>query len=67
MKLIICNGRVLDFGGELQMEVKEISQAVIGRLPRYYRYLSELDRNGKTRISSTFFIVVNLCAIINTV
>lgn len=34
------------------MEGKEISQAVIGRLPRYYRYLGELKDDGVERISS---------------
>ena len=34
------------------MERKEISQAVIGRLPRYYRYLGELMEGGVERISS---------------
>uniref|UniRef100_UPI0040572405 redox-sensing transcriptional repressor Rex n=1 Tax=Acetatifactor sp. TaxID=1872090 RepID=UPI0040572405 len=34
------------------MEVKEISQAVIGRLPRYFRYLGELKDDGVERISS---------------
>ena len=34
------------------MEHKEISQAVIGRLPRYYRYLGELRDEGVERISS---------------
>ncbi len=34
------------------MEEKEISQAVIRRLPRYYRYLGELLENGVERISS---------------
>lgn len=34
------------------MEVKDISQAVIGRLPRYFRYLGELKDNGVERISS---------------
>ena len=34
------------------MERKEISQAVIGRLPRYYRYLGELKDEGVERISS---------------
>lgn len=34
------------------MEEKEISQAVIGRLPRYYRYLRDLKEQGKQRISS---------------
>ncbi len=29
-----------------------VSKAVIKRLPRYFRYLRELIRNGKTRISS---------------
>lgn len=34
------------------LEEKGISQAVIGRLPRYYRYLKELKDAGKERISS---------------
>ena len=33
-------------------ESREISQAVIRRLPRYYRYLGELLENGVERISS---------------
>lgn len=34
------------------MEEKRISSAVVKRLPRYYRYLSELLENGTNRISS---------------
>jgi redox-sensing transcriptional repressor len=34
------------------LETKEISQAVIGRLPRYLRYLGELKDEGVERISS---------------
>lgn len=34
------------------MEEKGISQAVIRRLPRYYRYLGDLLENGVERISS---------------
>ena len=34
------------------MENKEISQAVISRLPRYFRYLGELKDEGIERISS---------------
>lgn len=34
------------------MEEREISQAVIKRLPRYYRYLGELLEHGVERISS---------------
>ncbi len=34
------------------MEEKGISQAVIGRLPRYFRYLGELRDKGVERISS---------------
>lgn len=34
------------------MEEKDISQAVIGRLPRYFRYLGELKDEGVERISS---------------
>ena len=35
------------------MEQKEISKAVITRLPRYYRYLGELLEDGVERISSS--------------
>lgn len=34
------------------MDNKEISQAVIGRLPRYFRYLGELKDDGIERTSS---------------
>ena len=34
------------------LEQKEISQAVIGRVPRYFRYLGELRDQGIERISS---------------
>ena len=34
------------------METKDISKAVIARLPRYYRYLGELLNEGTERISS---------------
>jgi redox-sensing transcriptional repressor len=34
------------------VEQKEISRAVISRLPRYYRYLGELREEGVERISS---------------
>lgn len=34
------------------MEEKEISQAVISRLPRYFRYLGELQDEGIERVSS---------------
>lgn len=34
------------------MEGKEISQAVVGRLPRYFRYLGELKDEGVERVSS---------------
>lgn len=34
------------------MENKEISQAVVSRLPRYFRYLGELKDEGIERISS---------------
>ncbi len=36
----------------LQRVEKEISQAVIARLPRYFRYLGELKDQGRERISS---------------
>lgn len=32
--------------------MREISQAVIGRLPRYYRYLGDLQQEGIERVSS---------------
>lgn len=35
------------------MEEKEISRAVIARLPRYYRYLGQLLDEGYTKISSS--------------
>lgn len=38
--------------GEFKLEEREISQAVIRRLPRYYRYLGELLEHGVERISS---------------
>ena len=34
------------------MEEREISKAVIKRLPRYYRYLGEIMVSGVERISS---------------
>ena len=36
----------------LRMDTKNISQAVISRLPRYYRYLGDLKDEGTERISS---------------
>ncbi|MBQ3104365.1 MAG: redox-sensing transcriptional repressor Rex [Lachnospiraceae bacterium] len=37
---------------EIRETSREISQAVIGRLPRYHRYLAELKEQGIERISS---------------
>lgn len=37
----------------LNSNEKKVPEVVIKRLPRYYRYLDELDKEGKTRISST--------------
>ena len=37
----------------MQNQQPQVSPAVIRRLPRYYRYLRELIRNGKDRISSS--------------
>lgn len=34
------------------MDEKEISQAVVSRLPRYFRYLGELRDEGRDRVSS---------------
>ena len=38
---------------EPQDKAPVVSQAVIKRLPRYFRYLRELIREGKMRISSS--------------
>ena len=38
------------------MQEKEISQAVIRRMPRYYRYLGELLEDGVERILSLIHI-----------
>lgn len=38
--------------GDTVVEEKEISQAVIGRLPRYLRYLGDLKDEGIERVSS---------------
>ncbi|EHI56054.1 hypothetical protein HMPREF9333_00836 [Johnsonella ignava ATCC 51276] len=38
--------------GDILMEDKRISKAVIARLPRYYRYLGEISEEGIERISS---------------
>ena len=40
---------------------KEISQAVIRRMPRYYRYLGELLDEGVERISSNELSKENEC------
>ena len=37
---------------ESSVEEKDISRAVIKRLPRYYRYLGDLMVDGVERISS---------------
>ena len=44
-----------EMGSEARIEADKVavSQAVIRRLPRYFRYLRELIRQGKTRISSS--------------
>ena len=39
-------------GKTVVVEEKSISQAVIGRLPRYFRYLGDLKADGVERISS---------------
>ena len=38
--------------GIIIMEEKDISQAVVSRLPRYLRYLADLKDEGIERISS---------------
>lgn len=50
-QLDIMTSRML-IGKVKLMEERIISQAVIRRLPRYYRYLGELLENGVERISS---------------
>ncbi len=37
----------------MENKEKKVPEVVIRRMPRYYRYLGELERNGETRISST--------------
>ena len=32
---------------------KNISEAIVKRLPRYYRYLTDLEDNGETKVSSS--------------
>ena len=44
---------LIDWEDKFLETKKKVPEVVIRRLPRYYRYLSELDKNGKTRISST--------------
>ena len=41
-----------ELGSEERIKGVNVSPAVIKRLPRYFRYLRELIRNGKLRISS---------------
>ncbi len=44
---------IIRFGGIfLENKEKRVPEVVIRRLPRYYRYLSDLHKSGKTRISS---------------
>ena len=46
------NSKAMNKKERVKMERKEISKAVISRLPRYYRYLGELIEEGVERISS---------------
>ncbi|MDE5680483.1 MAG: hypothetical protein K2I01_08685, partial [Lachnospiraceae bacterium] len=48
---IFGNGKACEAGGK-RVDEKGISQAVIGSLPRYFRYLGELRDEGVERISS---------------
>lgn len=48
---IFGNEKACEAGGR-RVDEKGISQAVIGRLPRYFRYLGELRDEGVERISS---------------
>lgn len=47
-----CNQRDLSLPSAAESERPNVSPAVIKRLPRYFRYLRELLREGKLRISS---------------
>ena len=49
---IIKNNESKNRKVEVKVASREISQAVIRRLPRYYRYLGELLESGVERISS---------------
>lgn len=48
LKLSFCDLEV----NTLEKKEKKIPEVVIRRLPRYYRYLEELEKSGKTKISS---------------
>ena len=47
--------------GGAKLEAKEISQAVVSRLPRYFRYLGELKDDGIERISSQEAFKADAC------
>ena len=52
MRINVRMRRITGIGTERGKEEKEISQAVIRRMPRYYRHLGELLEAGVERISS---------------
>ena len=49
---LLRNEPELSFGNSGEISRPDVSSAVIKRLPRYFRYLRQLIREGKTRVSS---------------
>ena len=49
-ELLVADGDVSFGGGDINRP--NVSSAVIKRLPKYFRYLRQLIREGKTRVSS---------------
>ena len=49
---LLRNEPDFSFGGEHEISRPDVSSAVIKRLPKYFRYLRQLIRQGKTRVSS---------------
>ena len=49
---LLKNEPDFSFGGGGEISRPDVSSAVIKRLPKYFRYLRQLIREGKTRVSS---------------
>ena len=49
---LLKNEPEISFGGDGEISRPDVSSAVIKRLPKYFRYLRQLIREGKTRVSS---------------